>query len=185
MNISKKRYVHISVIALLLLYGGFQISNYREVKPRREKIVDSHTPYEVVKVVDGDTFEVRIGGNIEKVRMIGVDTPETVDPRKEVQCFGKEASLKTKELLLKKVVYLHSDPTQSVRDRYGRILAYVYYNDLFINKYLIEEGYAHEYTYNIPYTYQRDFKTLERKAREEKRGLWGGLCSLKAPSVSF
>ncbi len=152
---------------------------------RGNEVIDPHISYEVVKVVDGDTFEIRIGKKTEKVRMLGVDTPETVDPRKEVQCFGKEASLKTKDLLLKKMVSLQSDATQSVRDRYGRILAYVYQGDIFVNKYLIEEGYAHEYTYSIPYTHQREFKTAERRARELKKGLWGDLCSTKVPSVSL
>ena len=72
----------------------------------------------VVKVVDGDTIDVQIGEKIERVRMIGVDTPETVDPRKTAQCFGKEASNKTKEMLGGKNVRLESDSTQDDRDKY-------------------------------------------------------------------
>src|SRR3989304_444673 len=76
----------------------------------------------VVKVVDGDTIDVQIGEKIERVRMIGVDTPETVDSRKTAQCFGKEASNKTKEMLGGKNVRLESDSTQDDRDKYGRLL---------------------------------------------------------------
>ncbi len=132
----------------------------------------------VINVIDGDTFEIKMNNKVQKVRMLGIDTPETVDPRKTVQCFGKEASDKTKELLLNREVTLETDKTQSEYDKYGRILAYVKREDgLFINKYLIENGYAHEYTYYVPYKLQKEFKKLEKNAREGKRGLWGLLCS--------
>lgn len=129
--------------------------------------------YKVIKVVDGDTFEVSFSGKKDKVRLIGVDTPEVVDPRKPVQCYGREASAKAKSVLTGQEVILKSDPTQSDRDRYNRMLRYVYLKDgTFFNKLMIQEGYAHEYTYNIPYQYQLEFKESEKKARTEKRGLW-------------
>jgi micrococcal nuclease len=135
--------------------------------------------YAVLRVVDGDTIVVSIGGKSETVRLIGIDTPETVDPRKAVQCFGKEASDKTKELLAGQRVMLEKDPSQGERDKYGRLLAYVYRSDgLSINKYLVEQGYAHEYTYNAPYKYQAEFKAAEAEARQQGSGLWApGACN--------
>lgn len=109
--------------------------------------------------------------------MMGIDTPETLDPRKPVQCYGHESSEKTKELLGGRSVSLRLDKTQSVLDKFKRLLAYVYRDDgIFINQYLLENGYAREYTYNKKYQNQKEFKEIEKKAREEKRGLWGSLC---------
>lgn len=127
----------------------------------------------VVRVVDGDTIVVSIDGTEQKVRLIGIDTPETVDPRKTVQCFGKEASAHTHALLDGQTVRLEADPTQDSHDKYGRLLRYVYLSDgTFINKSLVRDGYAHEYTYRVPYTYQKEFKQAQVEARTEKRGLW-------------
>jgi len=132
-----------------------------------------YTYYSVVSVVDGDTIKISMGGKQETLRLIGIDTPETVDPRKPVQCFGKEASNKAKELLSGKKVRIEKDSTQDERDKYNRLLAYIYREDgLFYNKYMVEQGYAHEYTYNTPYKYQAEFKVAEKSARENQRGLW-------------
>ncbi len=129
--------------------------------------------YSVSSVVDGDTIKVNIGGTIETLRLIGMDTPEVVDPRKPVQCFGKEASNKAKELLIGKKVRIEKDSTQGEFDKYNRRLAYIYREDgLFYNKYMIEQGYAHEYTYNTPYKYQANFKAAQKSAQENLRGLW-------------
>lgn len=129
--------------------------------------------YSVLEVVDGDTFKVSINGVEETVRMIGMDTPETVDPRKPVQCFGVESSNEAKALLTGKKVRLEDDPTQGERDKYGRLLRYAYLPDgTFFNKFMILEGYAHEYTYDIPYRYQVEFKAAQAEAQAAKRGLW-------------
>ncbi|KXK11117.1 MAG: Thermonuclease precursor [Microgenomates bacterium OLB23] len=129
----------------------------------------------VTKVIDGDTIEIEFDGTKDTVRLLGIDTPETKDPRKPVQCFGKEASAKTSELLLGALVRLESDQSQSNRDAYKRLLRYVFKEDgLFINKYLVEEGYAYEYTYKSnPGKYQEDFIEAQNMARERKKGLWG------------
>ncbi|MDO8514257.1 MAG: thermonuclease family protein [bacterium] len=130
--------------------------------------------YPVVKVVDGDTLAILMNGKSVTLRLIGLDTPETVDPRKPVQCFGKEASEEAKEVLAGKTVRLEMDPSQGELDKYGRTLAYVFLSDgMSFNKYMISEGYGHEYTYNLPYKYQSEFKAAEKQAREEKKGLWG------------
>lgn len=129
--------------------------------------------YDVVKVVDGDTIDVNIDGKTERLRLIGIDTPETVDPRKPVQCFGKEASNKAKELLEGKKVRLESDDSQDNRDKYDRLLRYVHLEDgTLYNKIIIAEGYAHEYTYNVPYKYQSEFKQAQKEAEEAEKGLW-------------
>jgi micrococcal nuclease len=127
----------------------------------------------VSRVVDGDTLKIKIGDKEDTIRLIGINTPESVDPRKVVECFGKEASLKMKELAEDKVVLIVKDPTQSERDKYGRLLAYVYLTDgTLINQKMIDYGYAFEYTYNIPYEFQTEFKESEKNAREKGLGLW-------------
>jgi micrococcal nuclease len=128
----------------------------------------------VTAVVDGDTLKIEVDGQAETVRLIGIDTPEVVDPRRPVQCFGREASQKAKDVLLNQRVRLVADATQSERDKYGRLLRYVFLEDgTSFNQLMIEEGYAHEYTYDSnPYQYQSGFLTAERLAREGKRGLW-------------
>lgn len=136
------------------------------------------TLYSVVKVTDGDTLKVNIGGITETIRLVGMDTPETVHPTKPVECFGIEASNKAKELLSGKQVSLEADSTQGDRDKCGRLLRYVFLsNGTHFNRLMISEGYAHEYTYNTPYKYQAEFKQAEKEARENSRGLWGEVCN--------
>jgi len=156
---------------------GIPTSNTEESKTLG--VTESKTPanlsklYSVVSVVDGDTIKVNIEGEVKTFRLIGLDTPETVDPRKTVQCFGKEASNKAKELLSGKKVRIETDDSQGTYDKYQRLLAYVHREDgLFFNKYMIEEGYAHEYTYGTPYKYQTEFKSAQKQAEADKAGLW-------------
>lgn len=134
---------------------------------------ETRTSYMVSKVIDGDTIQVNITGKNETVRLIGIDTPESVDPRKPVQCFALEASKKAKEVLTGKSVYLEVDSTQGEKDKYNRLLRYVFLEDgANFNKLMIELGYGHQYTYNKPYKYMEEFKEAERLAVLEKRGLW-------------
>ena len=122
----------------------------------------------VERVVDGDTIVVR---GVGRVRLIGVDTPETVDPRRPVERFGQEASAFTKRLLEGKRVRLEYD--QDRTDRYGRTLAYVYLPDgTFANAEIIRRGYGHAYT-RFPFKYLDRFRQLEQEARRAGRGLWG------------
>lgn len=127
----------------------------------------------VTKVVDGDTIEIEGG---EKVRYLGVDTPETKDPRKPVQCFGKEASNKNKELVEGKRVVLEKDVTNT--DKYNRLLRFVFLDlgngtRLFINDYLIREGYGQVLTIPPDVKYSEQFLAAQKQAREAKLGLWG------------
>jgi micrococcal nuclease len=142
--------------------------------------------YAVESVVDGDTIKIRMGEKIETIRFIGIDTPETVHPSKPVQCFGREASNKTKELLTGKNVRIETDDSQGKRDKYERLLAYVFLDDgTNVNKLLVSDGFAYEYTYNLPYKYQSEFKKAESDAKLNKRGLWAdGVCSETNKAVS-
>ncbi len=129
--------------------------------------------YRVIKVIDGDTIDVKIGEKIKRVRIIGINTPEIVDPRKTVECFGKEASKKAKEILLDKNVTLQNDLTQPDFDKYDRLLRYVFLEDgTDYGLQMIKEGYAYEYTYKIPYQKQSEYKQAQKQAQIEKKGLW-------------
>ncbi len=125
----------------------------------------------VIRVIDGDTIEIEGG---ERVRYIGIDTPETVDPRKPVQCFGVEASRKNKELAEGKEIRLEKDITD--KDKYGRLLRYVWIGESMINLELVKQGFASSYSYPPDIKHQDDFVKAEREARDAKRGLWGAPC---------
>lgn len=142
-------------------------------------------PYMVVRVVDGDTLTVSIDGEDQTIRLIGINTPETVDPRKPIECFGKEASAEAKALLGGRNVYLEADESQDTYDKYQRLLAYVYLEDgTNINKRMIENGFAYEYTYQTPYKYQAIFKATEASAKAGGKGLWAtNACSSVSSST--
>jgi len=126
----------------------------------------------VTKAVDGDTIKVKIGRKTETVRLIGVSTPESVHPRKPVEYFAREASAFTKRMALGKRVRLEDDPACTNRDRYGRLLRYVYLpNGRMLNAEIIRQGYGHAYP-KYPFSRMEEFRKLERKAREKGRGLW-------------
>ena len=127
-----------------------------------------------MRVVDGDTVDVLLGdGTTERLRLIGIDTPEVVDPRKPVQCFGREASQHAHELLDGQTVSVELDASQGERDIYGRLLAYVWLPDgRNFGEVMIGEGFAHEYTYNLPYAYVDSFKLAQDSAFTTQAGLW-------------
>ncbi len=127
---------------------------------------------QVVRVIDGDTIQVCcVFGDREKVLYIGINTPETKHPTKGVEHFGKEASEANRKLVDGKTVSLEFDVEQ--RDRYGRLLAYVFLKDgTFVNAWLVEHGYAQVMTVPPNVKYQEVFLKLQREARKAKRGLW-------------
>jgi micrococcal nuclease len=165
----------VAIIFILGIFAGLIIAKYKNnnggasgnieksfaISPKDSKLV------KVIRVIDGDTIEIEGG---ERVRYIGIDTPETVDPRKPVQCFGVEASKKNKELVEGKMVRLEKDVTD--RDKYNRLLRYIWLDDVLINKKLVEEGFAHSYSYPPDVKYQSLFVQAEKEAREGKIGLW-------------
>jgi micrococcal nuclease len=136
-----------------------------------EAVLPEGVDVPVTRVVDGDTIRVDWNEQNERVRYIGVDTPETVHPRKAVEHFGPEASEANRRLVEGKTVRLVFDVQQ--RDRYGRLLAYVYLPDgTFVNAALIEQGYAQVMTIPPNVRHQDLFVRLSREAREASRGLW-------------
>lgn len=167
---STKRGMSLVVLGVSLLIVGiltWQAQKQTQNQPSGEW-------YDVKKVVDGDTIEIERYGRKEDVRLIGIDTPEVVDPRKTVQCFGREASAKAHEVLEHKRVRLEFDPLVGERDKYNRILAYVWEPDgTLYNQFMIASGFAHEYTYQSqPYKYQAEFKQAEANARASEVGFW-------------
>ena len=128
----------------------------------------------VVRVVDGDTVVVHLPEGEETLRLVGIDTPETVKPNAPVECFGPEASARTKALLPPGTpVRLERD--LEARDRYGRLLAYVYRrpDDLFVNLSLAADGYARPLSIPPNVAYSDRFAGAVAEARRARRGLWG------------
>ncbi len=129
-----------------------------------------------IRAVDGDTIEVQLDGSAEKVkvRLLGVDTPESVDPRRPVECFGKEASKFTASLVDGKRIRLVADPKADEVDKYGRLLRNVILADgKDLNATLISEGYANAYlSFPLDKTRKAQLTVLEREAKEAQRGLW-------------
>lgn len=166
-----KRFVNLVVI---LLIGG--AITYAGIQNRTKSYSAQHNVnfYKVEKVLDGDTAQLNINGQIRTVRFIGMDTPEVVDPRKTVQCFGREASSKAHELLDGQAVGLEYDEAVGNQDKYGRLLGYIILqNGEIYNQKMISEGYAHEYTYQgQSYKYQADFKASELNAKNNSLGFW-------------
>jgi len=154
---------------LISLLVGFLLSFFGGTGIPVEEQVPAPVTVEVVEVIDGDTIRVMIEGEVESVRYIGIDTPEPYQ-NKEPDCYSLEASARNKELVEGKVVTLVSDVED--RDKYDRLLRYIYVDDIFVNEVLVKEGHAK--TLSIPPNtqYSSVFKSATDKAREEGLGLW-------------
>ena len=123
--------------------------------------------YEVIRVIDGDTVELKNG---ERLRYNDIDTPETVHPSKPIECYGPEASKKNKELVEGETILVElGDPE---KDRYGRLLGYVYIDDLFVNAELVRGGYAEVNSYGNPGSKIVELINIERDAKLKSTGLW-------------
>lgn len=170
------------VIAIIVLVTGgivyFKEKKAGAIQGKYAEDIKAGVLYRVISVLDGDTIITNVSGQEVTLRIIGIDTPEVVDPRKPVQCFGPEASAKAKELLFGKEIYIEKDAikeaTTGSYDKYGRVLGYVHLSDgSLYNQYMIENGYAREYTFNTEkYKYQKEFKALQATAKKGKVGLW-------------
>ena len=154
--------VLIVVLALLIVRPWEKGDEAGHVKP---------TTAPVTRVVDGDTFEARVGDEVEDIRLIGVDTPETVKPDTPVQCYGPQASDFTHHLLEGRTVRLV--PGVEQRDIYGRLLAYVHLGDRFVNAMLIRRGLARTLTIPPNDRYAPFLRRLELRASRAGTGLWG------------
>ena len=148
--------------------------------------MDKQKLFKIIKVTDGDTITASIRGKNESIRLLGIDTPETVDPRKPVQCFGKAASDKMKSFVLEKYVKLVDDSTQGNRDKYKRLLRFVYLPDskaTFVNGEMVKQGFAFSYR-QYPTKFLDKFNAFEKYARENNLGLWGS-CPLNTPKSTI
>lgn len=136
----------------------------------------------VVEVIDGDTIDVRVGREVIRVRLLGIDTPETKDPRRPVQCFGPEAASRTKQLLPPgTIVRLEAD--RETHDVFGRTLAHVYREDgLFVNLALLSEGFADVLVIAPNGAHSSEFRDAVAAARTAQKGLWGACGGPDVPS---
>lgn len=138
----------------------------------------------VTHVVDGDTVEVKLDGQVERVRLLGIDTPESVRPGTPVECFAPEASQEAKTLLPGGTkVRLERD--REARDRYGRLLAYVYRADdgAFVNLELVRSGHAGVLVLAPNRARAPELRAAESEARSSRRGLWGACGSVHQPAA--
>ena len=173
-------YAIVIAIIFSFVYFAIYIENYSSnTKGKYAEYIKENVLYKVTKVLDGDTFIVYVSGHEITIRLLGIDTPEIVDPRKPVQCYAEEASEEAKRILNDESIYLEKDiekeKISKSYDIYGRVLAYARLSDgLSYNQYMIENGFAREYTFNKEeYKYQKEFKEIEEKAKKNKLGLWG------------
>jgi micrococcal nuclease len=152
-------------IALGQYYGWFDHA-------ARGVITNQPGLYSVDHFVDGDTIAVNMNGKVETIRFIGVDTPETHKPDTPVQCYGPAAAAYTKRTIGTQKVRLASDSLSTDRDRYDRLLRYVYLTDgTNLNEAIIKNGYGFYYPY-FPFTKSADFAAAEKSAQAAKKGLW-------------
>lgn len=158
------------IVVTVILLLGQHFGWFKNAKQAAQ--VNQPGLYSVKEFVDGDTIVVDMNGKAETLRFIGVDTPETHDPRKAVQCFGKAAAAFTKGLVGSNPVKLAADPLDTNRDRYGRLLRYIYLpNGTLVNEEIIKQGYGFAYL-SFPFTKSDQFREDEKRAREAGRGLW-------------
>lgn len=166
------------IFSILLIVAGISLYNFPEKGLReiaKAKIQYDYSvkteygqPIKVVQAIDGDTIELING---EKVRYIGIDTPEEFDRRKPVQCFAVQAAERNRQLVEGKTVILEKDKTE--HDQYGRWLGFIYLEDgTFVNKKLVAEGYAFAYPYKPDLSKSAEIKAAESIARRSKIGLW-------------
>ena len=204
MDFKNIKSIGLVILSFLLFSAGiffffFSFSNNPEITPQsvstsqsevddeaQGQIATLGTKYEnfqgelikVVRVVDGDTIKIEGG---QTVRYIGIDTPETVHPQKAIECFGREASNKNKEIVEGKFVQLERDVSEV--DKYGRLLRYVYVDGVFVNELLVKEGFAHASSYPPDVKYQDLLVNAQKEAQSQNSGLWPG-CSGEFSSTS-
>lgn len=175
-RLRKKTFIYILALILAVLQLVFYKDN------PLPKIISNPTatptpvttvaPYEkqkvrVVRVIDGDTIEIE--GNI-KLRYIGINTPELHDPKRPVECFGQVASDENKKLVEGKEIFIQRDVSET--DRYKRLLRYVWVGDIFVNDYLVRQGFAQVSTFPPDVKYIPQFLAAQTEAQENVRGLW-------------
>jgi micrococcal nuclease len=175
---SKRRLQHVLISLILVIASGvtyyLHTHGHTQQATTPTSVLGVQQPgyYKVTHVADGDTISVDMNGKTESIRMIGVDTPESVKPNSPVQCYGHEASDFTKKNLTNTTVKLEADPAGDNRDRYDRLLRYVYLEDGTLwNQKLIDGGYGFAYL-SFQFGKQADFAASQAHAKDAKLGLW-------------
>lgn len=162
-----------TVLAGTLLTAAVGCAQPRSPNPAAADAGAQRRSGTVVRVIDGDTLEVTTRGGTVTVRVVGIDTPETVAPDQPVECGGPAAAKAARELLAGEQVHLTTEPRQGKRDQYGRLLAYVTLPDGDdFGAVMIRRGHAREATYGADYRRQDRYRRLENQARHADRGLW-------------
>lgn len=165
-------YGHIRVSKEVSVEEKEQQQNEEKVTAKESTIYESGMTYPLMRIVDGDTIVVGFNGQTQYVRLIGIDSPEPNDPGGP-QCYAQESTVHLQEIARTGLVTLFFDESQGMRDSYGRLLAYAELPDgTDIGKKMVEDGYAHEFTYHGPYERQADYMGAEKLAMEEEKGLW-------------
>lgn len=172
-----------ALLLALASCSGHHVDLTTQAPPTRADEPSGYETGVVVDVVDGDTIEVEIARVVEgpgagaaepggtyTVRLIGIDTPESVKPGSPVECFGREAAAAAQALLAGTEVTLVKDVSET--DRFDRLVRYVYLGDEMANARLVVNGYAHAYTYPPDVRHSELFATLQGQARDDRRGLW-------------
>lgn len=170
-----KKNVQLLIVGMVLILAGLFIGKNSTtdttISPS-ENSKENKNIFRVIRIIDGDTIQIENG---KTVRYIGIDTPELSDSRKPVECFAKEAAEFNKNLVEGQWVRLEKDVSET--DKYGRLLRYVYVvvfeGKIFVNDYLVRQGFAHAATFPPDVKYQNKFLDAQKEARENKRGLWG------------
>lgn len=165
-------------VTLLAQQATQSLQAKRQPTKKPEIIIGSSQLYKVVNVVDGDTIDVEMAGQPTRIRLIGVDTPELADPRRQTECLAVEASQFTSNILEEQYVRLEIDSTHPAHDDFDRILAYVFLPDgRNFNQLLLQDGWAYEYSFEEkPYHYQDQFQAAERQAKRADQGIWSQDC---------
>lgn len=165
------------ILKLIILFISFvylyQTNQNEAINLTSKNLEVKISSVKVKRVIDGDTIQLENG---EKVRYIGINTPEINDKRSNLSCYGEEARLQNKKLVENKEIRLIKDVSD--KDKYGRLLRYVYVNNLFVNLELVKQGFAQVSTYPPDIKHQQEFILTEQKARREKIGLWNK-CQIK------
>jgi endonuclease YncB( thermonuclease family) len=177
----RRRHVGWTMVLIVLSLIGYGVRQTGRVGAVPTRQTAAPGTFAVVRDIDGDTIDVNVAGTTERVRLIGVDTPEEFDPRKPLQCFAKTAADFTAGQVSGQNVRLEADSQDSDRDKYHRLLRYVYLpNGQLLNEELIKQGYGFAYVV-FPFTKLEQFLQDEADARQQNRGLWAG-CNIDSSS---
>lgn len=174
-KLTRRKTITALIVLIISALAQFIVPNpVKQIKPKPSLLLFAPNFSKVTRVIDGDTIEIENG---QKVRYIGIDTPELHHPKKEVQCFAQEAYLKNKELVEGKIIKLEKDISET--DKYGRLLRYVYLQEnnsssaaIFVNNYLAENGYAYAATFPPDVRFADLFKESQTQASIKGSGLW-------------